>query len=139
MHTSMLTRFVTGLCVVAVATARGQQPAPAPAPTVITPAMIALGDSIFHGLVAGGLCFGCHGADAKGVTGVSADLTTGQWMHGDGSYASIIQIVTDGVPKPKIAAGPMPPMGGSKLGEAEIRAVAAYVYSLSHPTPSRRP
>ena len=32
----------------------------------ITPAMVALGDSIFHGQVAGGACAGCHGSDAIG-------------------------------------------------------------------------
>src|SRR3989449_414316 len=32
----------------------------------ITPAMITLGDSVYHGQVGGGTCVGCHGPDAKG-------------------------------------------------------------------------
>jgi mono/diheme cytochrome c family protein len=99
----------------------------------ITPGLIALGDSVFHGKVAGGMCFGCHGVDGKGTPGLAPDLTSGKWLHGDGSYGYIIRIVQVGVPKPKVAAAPMPPMGGSKLGLAEVRAVAAYVFSLSHP------
>jgi mono/diheme cytochrome c family protein len=137
MRTNTITQFVVGLCVAAVATARAQQPAAAR--EVITPAMIALGDSIFHGQVAGGMCFGCHGPEAKGVPGLSPDLTSGTWLHGDGSYPSIVETVKTGVPKPKVAAAPMPPMGGSTLNDAEIRAVAAYVYSLSHPAPPHRP
>jgi mono/diheme cytochrome c family protein len=132
MRTNTVVQFVVGLCVAAVATARGQQPATA-APEKITPAMIALGDSIFHGQAGGGMCFGCHGPEGKGVPSVAPDLTAGKWLHGDGSYASIAAIVTSGVPKPKVAASPMPPMGGSQLNEAQIRAVAAYVYSLTHP------
>jgi mono/diheme cytochrome c family protein len=93
--------------------------------------LIAFGDSIFHGKAAGGLCFGCHGMEAKGIPGVSADLTSGKWLQGDGSYAFLIKVVEAGVPRPKVAQAPMPPMGGSKLGPAEVRAVAAYVFSLS--------
>lgn len=135
MHTNMVTQVVVGLCVAAVATAAGQQPADRSGAdrTVLTPQMIALGDSIFHGLAAGGMCFGCHGPEGKGVPGVAPDLTAGKWLHGDGSYASIMATVLDGVPKPKVAAAPMPPMGGAKLSEAQVRAVAAYVYSLTHP------
>ena len=127
--------IIVAVCVAAVATARGQQPGAKPAATQapITPAMIARGDSIFHGQAAGGLCFGCHGMDGKGVPGVAPDLTAGKWLHGDGSYGAIMSTVELGVPKPQQAAAPMPPMGGAQLGPADIRAVAAYVYSLTHP------
>ena len=43
-------------------------------------------------------------------------------------------IVTQGVPKPKQHPGTMLPMGGSQLSAEQVRAVAAYVYSLSHKT-----
>jgi mono/diheme cytochrome c family protein len=106
--------------------------APAPSPGNITPRMIALGDSIFHGQAANGLCYTCHGANAKG-TQLAPDLTDKTWLNGDGSYQFIVNTVTQGVPKPKQHAAPMPPMGGSQLTQEQIRAVAAYVYSLSHP------
>lgn len=99
----------------------------------ITPAMVAHGDSIFHGQTAGGTCSVCHGANAKGMPGLAPDLTSGTWLNSDGSFRALIQTIEQGVPKPKQAAAPMPPAGGAPLKPADIRAVAAYVYSLSHP------
>ncbi|MDE3054615.1 MAG: cytochrome c, partial [Gemmatimonadota bacterium] len=115
--------------------------APAPAgPTVGAPpagataAMVALGDSIFHGQAAGGLCFTCHGVDAKG--GPLAPPLVGpdkKWLTGDGSYAFIQKRVTEGMPKPTAPyAAPMMPMGGAQLTPPQIQAVSAYVYAISH-------
>jgi mono/diheme cytochrome c family protein len=97
----------------------------------VTPAMVALGDSIFHGKVAGGTCITCHQANAKGIPGLAPDLTDKTWLHGDGSLAAIIATIEKGVPKPKQAAAPMLPKGGVNLTSEQIRAVAAYVQSLS--------
>ena len=96
-----------------------------------SPQLVALGDSIFHGQVAGGTCTACHGQDAKG-TAVAPDLTDNKWINGDGSYDFIVQTVTTGVPKPKEHPAPMPPKGGAQLTDDQVKAVAAYVYSLSH-------
>jgi mono/diheme cytochrome c family protein len=96
----------------------------------LTPQMIARGDSIFRGKVAGGLCFTCHQLNAKGLPGLAPDLTDDKWIHGDGSYEFIVTNIQKGVPKPKQASGPMLPRGGANLTDADIRAVAAYVYSL---------
>jgi len=98
----------------------------------ITPAKVALGDSIYHGKVASGTCVGCHGADAKGSS-IAPDLTSTNYLWGDGSYASILGIIKQGVPKPKAHAEPMPPMGGSQLTPTQLAAVAAYTWTLSHP------
>lgn len=118
----------------AVATsAWAQKPKATPAPK-LTKAQIALGDSIFHGQVGGAACFGCHGPDGKGMPRLAPDLTSGKWIHSDGSYDAIVKTITDGVAQPKEAAGPMPPMGGAKLTPDQVKAVAAWVYSLSHPT-----
>lgn len=92
---------------------------------------VALGDSIFHGQVAGGTCTACHGQDAKGTV-IAPDLTDGQWLNGDGSYEFIVNTVTNGVPAPKQHPAPMPPKGGAALTDDQVKAVAAYVYSLSH-------
>jgi mono/diheme cytochrome c family protein len=97
----------------------------------MSPQLIALGDSIFHGQVAGGTCTACHGPDAKG-TAVAPDLTDNQWINGDGSYQFIVNTITNGVPKPKQHPAPMPPKGGAPLNDEQVKAVAAYVYSLSH-------
>jgi mono/diheme cytochrome c family protein len=108
-------------------------PIPAPAtevdPAAITPALLARGDSIFHGRAASGICYSCHGLDAKGMASMGPDLTDDAWLHTDGSYAGILGVVRHGVPTPKKATVPMPPMG-AQLTEEQLRAVAAYVYSL---------
>ena len=95
-------------------------------------AEVALGDSIFQGQAAGGLCFTCHGPDAKG-TQLGPDLTDREWLNGDGSLEFIARTVTAGVPAPKKYPGAMPPMGGASLTPDQVRAVAAYVYSLRRP------
>lgn len=97
----------------------------------VAPRMISLGDSIFHGLIAGGTCHTCHGADAKGTT-LAPNLADSVWLNGDGSYQFIVRTVTTGVPVPKKHPDAMPPKGGALLTDAQVQAVAAYVYSLSH-------
>ena len=99
----------------------------------ISASLVALGDSIFHGKAAGGACLMCHGADAKGTPGLAPNLTTGKWLNGDGTYPFIVRTVQNGVPQPKQGPAPMPPMGGAQLSPEQVRAVAAYVYSLTHP------
>jgi mono/diheme cytochrome c family protein len=110
-------------------------PAPAPgvAPAGATPAMLAEGDSIFHGLKAGGLCITCHGPDAAGTPLAPPLANKTQWLTGDGSYNFIVQRVTTGMPQPTPPyASPMLPMGGAQLTPDQIKSVAAYVYSISH-------
>jgi mono/diheme cytochrome c family protein len=116
---------VLGVLAVTLAFLPAQQSAP-------SPAMIALGDSVFQGRVGGALCFVCHGPAGKGVAGLGPNLTDKEWLNSDGSLPSIEKIIQEGVPKPKKMASPMPPKGGGQLGEAQIKAVAAYVWSLSH-------
>jgi mono/diheme cytochrome c family protein len=98
-----------------------------------SPAMIALGDSVFHGKAGTALCYVCHGPAGKGVAGLGPDLTDKEWLHGDGSVTLIAKVVTDGVLKPKKLPAPMPPKGGGQLSDAQINAVAAYVHSLGQP------
>ena len=112
--------------------------APAPAamtvaalPAGVSPAMIAVGDSIFHK----GSCQRCHGMNAKGTVR-APDLTDATWSQITGTYAEIVDIVTTGISKAKIklvgAPFEMKPRGGSNLTDEQVRDVAAYVYSLSH-------
>lgn len=103
-----------------------------PSQATPTRAQIALGDSVFQGRVGGALCYVCHGPAGKGVTGLGPNLTDAEWVNGDGSMPFIEKVVTDGVPKPKKLPSPMPPKGGGQLNESQVKAVAAYVYSLSH-------
>ena len=94
--------------------------------------MVAQGDSIFHAAS----CKGCHGDDAMGTV-KAPNLTIGKWSQlATGSYDEIVQLVTTGVPKDKVklAGAPygMNPRGGRPvLTDEQIKAVAAYVYTLS--------
>ena len=97
-----------------------------------TAAQLALGDSIFHGQVAGAPCAGCHGSDGKGSP-IGADLTAGTWLWSDGSVAGLSKTISQGVAKPKTHGGAMPPMGGTPLKPAELKAVSVYVWGLGHP------
>jgi len=123
------TRLGLLLALVAVLGARS---AVAQAPAAVTPAAIALGDSLFHSKAN---CYACHGANAQGAVG--PNLTDAEWIHSDGSYDAIVKQITTGVTaeesKSKI---PMPPKGGSQITDDEVKAVAAYVYSFSHKKPS---
>lgn len=101
------------------------------------PAMIALGDSVFHGKVGAALCYVCHGPVGKGIAGLGPNLTDKEWLHGDGSVAFIEKVVTEGVAKPKKVPAPMPPKGGGQLTEPQIQAVAVYVHSLGQPKAER--
>jgi mono/diheme cytochrome c family protein len=95
-----------------------------------TAALSALGDSIFHGKAANGICFTCHQPNARGLKGVAPDLTDAKWLHGDGTVEAIMATIEKGVPKPKESPVPMPPWGGAKLTPAQLLAVATYVKSL---------
>lgn len=102
-----------------------------PAPPGVNRDLLELGYRIFHGQVASGTCAGCHGADAKG-TPLGPDLTSGRWLWSDGSYGGIERTVARGVPHPKEYRSPMPPEGGAQLSQAEVAAVAAYVWAVGH-------
>lgn len=111
--------------------AAAQQPDSLPAG--FTPAMITQGKKLFLG---DGLCFSCHGPEAKGLVG--PDLTDATWLTGKGTFEEIVVRILEGVPAEKSKSGQiMPPKGGSSLKEAQVRAVAAYVWSLSRR--ARRP
>ncbi len=112
-------------------------PEPVPAatasfdPATITPAMLALGDSLFHGLIGATSCQACHGPHADQGT-VAPVLTDSEWLHSDGSWEGIYKTVVSGVSAPKKFTSMMPPYGGVPMSEEKTRAVSAYVYSLSH-------
>jgi glucose/arabinose dehydrogenase/mono/diheme cytochrome c family protein len=100
-------------------------------PPGATHEMVALGDRIYHGQVAGAPCAACHGANATG-TPLGPDLTKNKWLWSDGSLAGITKTITEGVMTPKQYRAPMPANGGAQLTPAQAEAVAAYVWSLSH-------
>ena len=96
-----------------------------------TPAMIARGDSVFHGP---GNCYACHGSKGEGLVGPS--LIDAEWTHSKGTVEEIAAQVAKGIPKEQAKSGiPMPPKGGSTISDDDVKAVAAYVHSLSQKKP----
>ena len=103
-----------------------------PVPAGATADEVALGGRIFLGEAADGTCAGCHGSDAKGSP-VGPSLMSGKWLDSDGTFAGLRHTIAEGVPKPKNPSPPMPPRGGAPLTDADVTAVAAYVWAISHP------
>lgn len=97
-------------------------------PMGVTQAMVTEGDAIFHGA---GLCQTCHGPDAKGMA-LAPDLTDNEWLNIPGrDFDAIVGVIQSGVAQPKEHPAPMPATGGASLTAEQVRAVAAYVYTLS--------
>jgi cbb3-type cytochrome c oxidase subunit III len=118
------------LPLVALFTLVGVAPAVAQAslPSGVTQGMIDKGKEIFHKQ---GLCYACHGQDGKGLVG--PNLTDDVWIHSKGTYEELVAQITKGVTKEESKSGvPMPAKGGSSISDEEVKAVAAYVWSLSH-------
>jgi mono/diheme cytochrome c family protein len=101
-------------------------------PQGATRQMVALGERIYHGQVAGASCVGCHGQDGAG-TPLGPPLTAHAWLWSNGSFAGIRRTIIAGVPQPRQYRSPMPAKGGAQLDAQQVAAVAAYVWALSHP------
>ena len=93
--------------------------------------MVKLGARVYSGEVGGAACTGCHGDHGQGSP-LGPVLTAHQWLWSDGSYTGIQKTITEGVPQPKKYRAPMPAMGGAQLSADQVKALAAYIYSISH-------
>lgn len=90
--------------------------------------LVTKGDALFHG---SGNCYACHGSKGEGLVG--PNLTDAEWIHSKGSYDEIVAQINHGVTKEESKSGiAMPPKGGATLSDDDVKAIAAYVYSLSH-------
>jgi mono/diheme cytochrome c family protein len=99
-------------------------------PEGVTDAMVQEGQEVYAGA---GICGACHGPDATGTIG--PNLTDAEWLIGDGEYEQLVAQILEGVSAAE-ATNPlgaiMPPKGGGAITEAQVRSVAAYVWTLSH-------
>jgi mono/diheme cytochrome c family protein len=95
-------------------------------PAGVTQAMVDEGQQAF-----GTVCAGCHGPAGAG-TPTCPTLNDMQWINITGTYPEIVTTITNGVPAPKQHPGPMPPKGGGNFSDTQVRALAAYVFALSH-------
>ena len=98
-------------------------------PEGVTDEMIANGKTVFGGA---GICMVCHGPEGKGVANLGSDLADDEWLHSDGSYEGILATIEAGVTADNSSTGSvMPPKGGSSISDEQVKAVSAYVWSLS--------
>jgi len=108
-------------------------PAAPAKPAAVTAANVALGDSLFNN----GACQRCHGKGAIGAANAPSLAGPKFLQMTTGSYDEIVKVITDGVAATAIKdpahkfnmrarGGPM------NLTDAQITAVAAYVWTLSH-------
>ena len=102
-------------------------------PEGVTAAMVALGDSLFNNAT----CQRCHGKGAAGGANAPSLVRT-TWDHGSGSYDDIVKTIMTGVTKEQLK-DPTRPFamrarggGTTPLTDDQVKAVAAYVYSLNH-------
>lgn len=117
-------------------TAPASAPAAPPArngalPPGVTPAQVATGRAIFLGEARGGTCAGCHGSDGRGSM-AGSPLIGPRFLWSDGSVDGLAATIASGVANPRRTSGAMPPKGGAALSDADVRAVAAYVWTLAH-------
>jgi cbb3-type cytochrome c oxidase subunit III len=123
---------------VMVSLAFGQDPAARP--PEVTDSAVAEGRRIFQGV---GGCSACHGMEGGG-TDSGAPLAQGVWMHGADTWRAIRSRVLHGIPKDESTRGTtMPIRGMSELTDAQVDAVASYVWVISHqaiqPKPTTKP
>ncbi|NOW47721.1 glucose/arabinose dehydrogenase/cytochrome c553 [Novosphingobium sp. SG751A] len=101
-------------------------------PAGITAQQITQGRAIYLGQAKGGTCVGCHGSDGRGSM-AGGSLVGPEFLWSDGSPEGLAATIAKGVDKPKKASGAMPALGGAALSPADVKAVAAYVWTLAHP------
>ncbi len=95
-------------------------------PGGVTQAMVDEGQDLY-----GTVCAACHGQNGTGSAAAPA-LNDAAWLNISGQYPEIITIINNGVAAPKQFPGMMPPKGGGSFDDAQVRAIAAYVFALSH-------
>lgn len=93
--------------------------------------MIRTGSELFNE----GSCVRCHGDGGAGGNN-GPDLTDAEWVQGDGSLAAVQDTIFWGVRRADFADPgrrfEMNPQGGMSFDRAELRSIAAYVWSLNN-------
>ena len=113
-----------------LATPAAAQVSPRPRPESVTDSTIAWGRQLFHGSAN---CAACHGVEARG-TDEGPALSGALWLHGPGTYEWLVEQIKRGIPAHRTWTGkPMPMRGWSNMPDADVRAVAAYVWAITHP------
>ncbi len=117
--------------------ARAVAQAPGTAVTIpdsITPERVAVGSDLFNG----GSCVACHAVAGMGVGRWAPNLADREWLHSEGDYDGIMHTIFWGVEKEQFKAVTprrfeMNPQGGMQLTREQLKAVVAYVWTISRP------
>jgi mono/diheme cytochrome c family protein len=108
----------------------GAQVPPHDRPEGVTDSAITWGEALFRGPAN---CSRCHGDRGRGSS-YGPDLADAIWWHGPGTFEWLVREVTHGIPENlTVTGGRMPARGWAPMNDADVSAVAAYVWSISHP------
>jgi mono/diheme cytochrome c family protein len=89
---------------------------------------LARGKQLYEGK---GLCFSCHGKEGEGVLAPGTRLAGHPFTDTKETVADVVALIKAGVDSAHSASHQiMPPRGGSRLTDAEVELVAAYVLEL---------
>lgn len=96
---------------------------------------LARGKQLFEGK---GLCFSCHGKNGEGVLAPETRLAGRPFTDTKEILSNVVTLIKAGVDSVHSASGKtMPPRGGSRLTDAEVDLVAAYVLELRKRIPPK--
>lgn len=93
------------------------------------PAGVTLRTAAEGGRLYDGSCIACHGPAGEG-TQLGPSLADSVRIHTDGSFEETFEVIRAGVAEPREFPVPMPPLGGGRYDEEQVRALAAYVLTL---------
>lgn len=110
------------------------QPEPVAVPDSVTTERVLAGSELYNG----GSCAACHAVGGRGVGGRAPDLSDIEWLHSQGDFDGIFQTIFWGVPEDRMkAVTPRPfemhPRGGMTIDREQMKALAAYVWTVAHP------
>lgn len=103
-------------------------------PDSVTPERVLIGNDLFNG----GSCVVCHAVAGRGSGRWAPDLSDVEWLHSDGDFNGIFDTIFWGVKEEEMAAKSprrfeMHPKGGLAINREQVKALAAYVWTISHP------
>ncbi len=112
----------------------GAQPEPVAVPDSVTSERVLIGSELYNG----GSCAACHAVGGRGVGQRAPDLSDIEWLHSEGDFDGIFQTIFWGVPEERMkAVTPRPfemhPRGGMTIDREQMKALAAYVWTVAHP------
>lgn len=114
--------------------AAGAQPDPGAVPDSVTAERVVAGSELYNG----GSCAACHAVGGRGVGPRAPNLSDVEWLHSEGDFDGIFEAIFWGVPKDRMkAVTPRPfemhPRGGMTIDREQMKALAAYVWTVAHP------